>query len=166
MLIEPFGEGESLFYGKDQLHHLLNIEQKRTERSNKPFLLLLFDVSALMTEDSNKEILKKIKYALSSSLRESDLCGWFDHNKTIGVICPEIDIINANAIERIIRKIHIRFCEKLLPELVHNISLSFHTYPDTSNRLSVNYPFNVTLYPQITKWDSYKELNHPATETH
>ncbi|PKN72659.1 MAG: hypothetical protein CVU52_07700, partial [Deltaproteobacteria bacterium HGW-Deltaproteobacteria-10] len=37
--------GEYPFFSTTQLHHMLNIERKRTERSKKPFLLLLLDIS-------------------------------------------------------------------------------------------------------------------------
>ena len=43
-------EDDYTFYGKAPFHHLLRIERHRTERSGKPFLLLLLDISALMVE--------------------------------------------------------------------------------------------------------------------
>ena len=85
-LLENTFEGKYPFYDKSQFHHLLHLEKKRTDRSQKPFILLLFDVSALINDNLEEEILENIKYALSSSLRESDLSGWFEYNKTIGVL--------------------------------------------------------------------------------
>lgn len=156
--IEPHVEEEYPFYHKSQLHHMIRIEQKRTDRSKKPFLLLLLDISAFTAKERHKETLEKIKSVLSSSLREADVKGWFDHNKIIGVIFPEIALINANAIERIIHKIHARFCEKLNPELVKKFSLSFYIYPETNVDGPINYPFKVTFYPDITKLNISKNL--------
>ena len=46
--IESPVEGKYPFHSKSQLHHMLSIERRRTERSKKPFLLLLLDISGLM----------------------------------------------------------------------------------------------------------------------
>lgn len=165
-LLENTFEGRYPFYDKSQFHHLLHLEKKRTDRSQKPFILLLFDVSVLIDENLEEEILENIKNALSSSLRESDLSGWFEFNKTIGVICADITVINAKTIERIISKIHSRFCEKLNQEVVQKINLTFHTYPDNINTFSINYPFNVSRYPDITNMAPYTEMNGSSRKEH
>ena len=157
--IKSFIVGKYPFYSKSQLHHMLSIERRRTERSKNPFLLLLLDISGLIATAREKEILEKIKFALSYSLRETDIMGWFDDNKTIGIICPEISLTNSNSIEGIISKIHRRFCEKLNPELVKKINVSFHIYPETNGDISINGPFNITLYPDITKRTLGKEIS-------
>jgi hypothetical protein len=154
------------FYDKSQFHHLLHLEKKRTDRSQKPFILLLFDVSALIDEHFEEEILVNIKYALSSSLRESDLSGWFEYNKIIGVICADITVINAKTVERIITKIHSRFCEKLNQDVVQKINLTFHTYPDNTNHFSVNYPFNVSRYPDVANLAPYTDYDYPPRKGH
>ncbi|HUN55356.1 MAG TPA: sugar transferase [Smithella sp.] len=152
-------EGKYPFYSKSQLHHMLGIERRRTERSKNPFLLLLLDISGLIATARKKEILEKIKSALSSSLRETDMMGWFTDNKIIGIICPEISLVNSNSIEGIINKIHGRFCEKLNPELVKIINISFHIYPETSGDILINGPFNITLYPDLTKRTLGKKIS-------
>jgi lipopolysaccharide/colanic/teichoic acid biosynthesis glycosyltransferase len=156
---DPFVEGKYLFYGKSQFHHMLCIERKRTERSKKPFLLLLLDISSLMKKESHKEILEKIKSILYTSLREIDIRGWFDDNKTIGVICPKMVFINANPVEGIIRKIYDQFCERLDPELIKKLNFSSHIYPETYGDVSINGPFNITLYPDLTKRNLDRELS-------
>ncbi len=166
VLLENSFEDKYPFYDQSQFHHLLHLEKKRTDRSQKPFILLLFDVLALIDDHLEEEIFENIKYALSSSLRESDLCGWFEYNKIIGIICADITIINAKTIERIISKIHLRFCEKLNREVVQKINLTFHTYPDNINHFSINYPFNVSRYPDITNLDPYTDLNYPSRKEH
>ncbi|MDD4357289.1 MAG: hypothetical protein PHN98_08570, partial [Smithellaceae bacterium] len=65
MLLENRFEEHYPFYDKSQFHHLLHLEKKRTDRSQKPFILLLFDVSALINDNLEEEILENIKYALS-----------------------------------------------------------------------------------------------------
>jgi len=165
-LLENTFEGKYPFYDKSQFHHLLHLEKKRTDRSQKPFILLLFDISSLINDNFEEEILGNIQFALSSSLRESDLYGWFEYNKTIGVLCADITVINAKTVERIIGKIHSRFCEKLNQEVVQKINLTFHTYPDNINTFSINYHFNVSRYPDITNLTPYTEMNGPSRKEH
>ena len=165
-LLENRFEGRSPFYDKSQFHHLLHLEKKRTDRSQKPFILLLFDISSLINDNFEEEILGNIQFALSSSLRESDLYGWFEYNKIIGVICADITVINAKTIEKIISKIHSRFCDKLNRKVVQKMSLTFHTYPDNIYQFSINYPFNVNHGPEITNLESYTELDYPSRKGH
>jgi len=49
------------FYGKAHFHHLLRIERRRTDRSKKPFLLMLLDISSLIAKLPLEEILEKHK---------------------------------------------------------------------------------------------------------
>ena len=91
-------EEDYIFYSKSHFQHMLRVERKRTERSKRPFLLLLLDISDLMSLDNHREILGRIKTVLAASLREVDIRGWYDHPKTIGVIFTEMGHIDVNAI--------------------------------------------------------------------
>lgn len=128
-LIESSTENDESFYEKAQFRHLLRVEQMRAERSKRPLLLMLLDISALMENSHDDTIPEKITSALCPSLREVDIRGWYNHKKTIGVIFTEISSINAHSIEVIIGKIYQRFCERLDPELIKKINVFFHIYP-------------------------------------
>jgi len=145
--------GDHFFYGKSHFHHMLRIERGRTERSGKPFLLLLLDLSLLSPEQLQKDVIEKIKTALTASLRETDIRGWYDRNRIIGVIFTEMEVLDESSIGVVVRKIHSRFSEKLDPAVVLRISVSFHVYPETKTAISIKGPFNVTLYPELNKKD-------------
>lgn len=155
-------ESDYTFYGKSHFHHMLRIERKRTERSQDPFFLLLLDLSALLGKQHNKEILGKIKSVLASCLRETDIRGWYDHNRVIGVIFTETLSMDEHSIEGIFRKIRDKFSEKLDPEWVKKISISFHTYPETNGSASADESFNIKLYPDLTKQDLSKQFSMAA----
>ena len=159
---ETTTESDYTFYGKSHFHHMLRIERKRTERSQDPFLLLLLDLSALLGKQHNKEILGKIKSVLASCLRETDIRGWYDHNRVIGVIFTETLSMDEHSIEGIFRKIRDKFSEKLDPEWVKKISISFHTYPETNGSASADELFNIKLYPDLTKQDLSKQFSMAA----
>ena len=155
-------EEDYIFYSKSHFQHMLRVERKRTERSKRPFLLLLLDISDLMSLDNHREILGRIKTVLTASLREVDIRGWYDHPKTIGVIFTEMGHIDVNAIERIIHKIYGRLCQGLDPGWVGKIRISFHIYPETNGDISIKAPFDVNLYPDIMKRDAGQKLSLTA----
>ena len=166
---EPFpggpaaaAEEDYMFYSKSHFQHMLRVERKRTERSKRPFLLLLLDISGIMSLDNNREILGRIKTVLATSLREVDIRGWYEHAKTIGVIFTEIGHIDVNAIERIIHKIYGRLCRDLDAGWVAKIRISFHIYPEASGDISIKAPFDVNLYPDLMKRDDGQKLSLSA----
>ncbi len=128
-IMEPDMDCDDIFYEKSQFHHLLHVEKMRAERSQKPLLLMLLDISTIMSNGASSNTPAKIKAALSPSLREVDIRGWYSSNQTIGVIFTEISSIDSNAIEVIVRKIHRRFSESLDQELMNKINIFFHIYP-------------------------------------
>ena len=151
-----------IFYSKSHFQHMLRVERKRTERSKRPFLLLLLDISDLMSLDNHREILGRIKTVLAASLREVDIRGWYDHPKTIGVIFTEMGHIDVNAIERIIHKIYGRLCQGLDAAWVGKIRISFHIYPETSGDISIKAPFDIHLYPDLMKQDRERRVSLTA----
>jgi lipopolysaccharide/colanic/teichoic acid biosynthesis glycosyltransferase len=145
------------FYSKAHFHHLLRIERRRTDRSQKPFLLMLLDISTLVAELPSKEILEKLNAAMITALRETDIRGWCDHNRIIGVIFTEMASLDEPSIEVLFRKIHSRLSEKFAAELLIKINISFHIYPETKGYISLN-GFNIKLYPDITEHNLGKQL--------
>jgi exopolysaccharide biosynthesis polyprenyl glycosylphosphotransferase len=146
----PWAEDDHAFYGKPHFHHLLRVERRRTDRSKRPFLLLLLDLSHLIAEQPRKEILGKLNPALASALRETDIRGWYDHDRVIGVIFTEMASLDEPSIKRVFRKIHSRLSEKFAEELLKKINISFHLYPETQGHISIN-GFNIKLYPDHTE---------------
>jgi exopolysaccharide biosynthesis polyprenyl glycosylphosphotransferase len=154
----PEAEDDHIFYSKAHFDHLLQVEQRRTDRSQKPFLLLLLDISPLKTDRSFNNIMRKLKSAMASALRETDLRGWYEHNCIIGVIFTEMASLDEPSIEGVFRKIHSRLSEKFADELLEKIGVSFHIYPETQGRVSIN-GFNTKLYPYLTKQDLASQLS-------
>jgi lipopolysaccharide/colanic/teichoic acid biosynthesis glycosyltransferase len=158
-------EDDYTFYGKARFHHLLRIERCRTERSGTPFLLLLLDISALTDELRHDRIMDKLLSALRSALRETDIRGWYDHDRIIGVILTEMASLDTLSIGGIIRKIHSRLNENLGAELVGKISISFHIYPEAKEPISIDGPFDIKLYPELNKKDFRYQLAMAVKQT-
>lgn len=113
---------------------------------------MLFDISTLTAERPLQESLAMINPALASALRESDIRGWYDHHRVIGVIFTEMASLDEPSIEQLFQKIKGRLNEKFPEELLRKIDVSFHIYPESQGQLSLK-GFNRKLYPDLTERD-------------
>ena len=148
-LIVPVIENDPAFFDQSHFRHILRVQRMRTERSKKPFLLLLIDISRLIETTQDIKIVDEVKTSLNSLLREVDIRGWYHYNKIIGVLFTEIALMDKTFIDSVIHKIYNRFHEKLNPFWINNIYISFHVFPETNQELSAGVPFNLNLYPDL-----------------
>ncbi|MEN6321316.1 MAG: hypothetical protein ABFD82_21555 [Syntrophaceae bacterium] len=119
-----FFGSDHIFFSTSHFHHMLRIEKKRAERSHKPFLLVLFDISDLDTGKSNGCTSEKLKKIIISCSRETDIRGWFKHNMIIGTIYTEMASVDESSIETIFRKLHNKIGSILGAELVNMVKIS------------------------------------------
>jgi lipopolysaccharide/colanic/teichoic acid biosynthesis glycosyltransferase len=143
------------FFDQSHFRHILRVERMRTERSKKPFLLLLLDISRLIETTQDITVVDKVKEYLRPSLREVDIRGWYHNNRTIGVLFTEIAYIDETYIDTLIHKIYYRFLERLNPHWIKKIDISYHVFPEVNHGLLADEPFNINLYPDLVK----RELN-------
>ena len=142
------GEDPS-FFTETHFRHMLRVERMRTERSKTPFMLLLIDVSRLAEKYPFSDEIGLVKTALSSSLRETDIRGWYQTERTFGIIFTEIPIDTDNFVDSIIQKIYTRVCTRLDPDIVKNIAISFHLFPKIKVSQNIDETFNINLYPDL-----------------
>ena len=149
-------ENDHAFYDETHFRHMLRVERMRTERSKKPFLLLLLDISKLMVKYSQGDTLAAIRAALDPCLREIDIRGWYHNRRTIGIIFTEISAEQDAFVDLIIHKIYDRFCERLESEWINKIEISFHLFPEAGKGTFNDETFNINLYPDLTKRNTGK----------
>lgn len=130
-------------YSEDYFHNILYLERKKTERSEKPFLLMLLDIKRCEMAEKNK-VVNKIVQVLFSLTRETDTKGWYKHDSMIGVIFIEIDDI-----EVLQEKIYSNLSHELAAEQMNKIEISFHVFPERDNGNEPDISANLTLYPDI-----------------
>ncbi len=150
--VEQPTEIDCTFYSAPHFHHMFRIERKRTGRSQKPFLLMLIDISGLHTRQRNSYVCEKIKPILTSCSRETDIRGWYEYDKVIGTIFTEIASLNETSIGRIIQKLRIGINETLDADEVKRIKVSFHVFPEEIvNSTIIDELFNIALCPDLSK---------------
>jgi lipopolysaccharide/colanic/teichoic acid biosynthesis glycosyltransferase len=144
---------------EEAFHRMISLERKRTERSGKPFLLMLLDMGNGPRSDKSEKALDKILSALSLSTRETDITGWYKKNSVVGVMFTEFGAEDRNSI---LSTIMTRVSETLRNNLSSRqfgvISISFHLFPEEWNQDIPQRPSNPTLYPDLTRRDNAKKF--------
>jgi lipopolysaccharide/colanic/teichoic acid biosynthesis glycosyltransferase len=133
-------------------------ERRRTERSRKPFMLMLVD-------GYEQSLLKGFDYgqlleALAVSIRETDVVGWYKAGHVFGVIFTEINIDDRGAIidsmtSRMDDVLHIH----LGLEQLKGLQISFHVFPEDWHQGANGNPSNPTLYPDLSRRTTDKRID-------
>lgn len=71
---------------EEAFHYFLEIEQKRSQMSNRPFLLMLIDWNDAFIDNMRAD---KMLRRLTRSLRETDFVGWYREGRVIGAVLAQ-----------------------------------------------------------------------------
>ena len=125
----------------------LCLERKRAERSRKFFVLMLLDQGKPSQNGNGAGVLKKTVSAILSSIRETDIAGWYTGNTALGVIFAELGAADKKSILTALRaKVTTALRSNLRAEEANHLRISFHCFPegseegDTGRSLAKLYP--------------------------
>jgi hypothetical protein len=122
-----FFNGEHNFFHEPFFHKMLNLEQKRSERSQKQFLLILIDIQRLvMTENTNDTVTKFIQ-VLNWVSRDTDIKGWYETNKAIGIVYTGISFVS---IKSVVEKVKIEIANTFDVDQAAAIDVAHYLLPD------------------------------------
>jgi lipopolysaccharide/colanic/teichoic acid biosynthesis glycosyltransferase len=136
----------------------LSLEQKRTERSSKPFLLMLLEGDKLFQTDRRQRALQNILSSLSSSVRETDITGWFKENFIVGVIFTEVGSVDA-ATEAILKRVVTTLRQNLSSEEVDSIDITLHVFPDKWDEKQPGPPARLDMYPDLREQEDFRRVD-------
>jgi lipopolysaccharide/colanic/teichoic acid biosynthesis glycosyltransferase len=154
--LSPISEVSSLgdrgILNAEAFRRMIALERKRSERSRKPFMLLLLDMGDDLPSEKNGRVLGRILSALSLSTRDTDVTGWYSNNCVVGVMFTEIATEDGSAIPgTIIARVTETLRKNLAFEQFNRVSLSFHVFPEDWNHDGEQGPRNPTLYPDLSQ---------------
>jgi lipopolysaccharide/colanic/teichoic acid biosynthesis glycosyltransferase len=151
--------GERAILDADEFRRMITLERKRSERSRKPFMLLLLDMGDHLPSEKNGRILGKILSALSASARDTDVTGWYSKDCVVGVMFTEIAIEEGASTPT---TIHTRITEALQTNLTleqfNRVTLSFHVFPEDWDHEDPDGSSNPTLYPDLSQRDEGRKV--------
>ncbi len=140
------------FYPEGEFNSLIHIERKRTERSGKPFLLMLVDVKAFEKQKGKAKVMEKIAYTLCSCSRKIDIKGWYRRGAVFGVVFTEIARAAQAVNERIMKKMLHGLSLTLRPDELQKVKISLHPYPENpEEKPDDRNVFDLYLYPDLSR---------------
>jgi lipopolysaccharide/colanic/teichoic acid biosynthesis glycosyltransferase len=139
---------------EEAFRRMLVIERKRTERSGKPFLLMLVEAGNHQRSEKSAKALNSISRALLSSTRETDVIGWYKDGITVGAMFTGLVFDDKNAIlSTILTRVSNTLRDMLTSEQFNQVSISFHFFPDDWDNDNSGRPSNAVLYPDVSRRD-------------
>jgi lipopolysaccharide/colanic/teichoic acid biosynthesis glycosyltransferase len=138
----------------------LCLERKRAERSRKPFVLMLLEAREPFQNGNQDNVLDRTVAAIYSSIRETDLAGWYKVNLTLGVIFTELGAANMKSILSALRaKVTVALEANLRGEDLNHIYISFHCFPEDSEGGETRPPAIAKLYPDLVQRDDARKVS-------
>jgi lipopolysaccharide/colanic/teichoic acid biosynthesis glycosyltransferase len=144
--------------GEEVFRKMISLERKRSERTQRPFVLLLMDTGRPQPTEKNGRILLDILSALQSATRETDVMGWYETNAAVGVMFTEITLENNLILSTILGRIGDVLRGRLTTEQFSQIKFSFHLFPEEWDASNPERQSNPTLYPDLNKRDGANRL--------
>jgi lipopolysaccharide/colanic/teichoic acid biosynthesis glycosyltransferase len=143
--------------GEDAFGRMIVVERKRTERSGKPFLLMLLEAGNHQGSGKNGKPLDTMVSTLLSSTRETDVVGWYKEWTTVGVIFTGLLVDDKHSIlNTILTRVSTALRDKLTFEQFNQVSISFHFFPDHWDEDTSGRPSNRALYPDLSRRDDQR----------
>jgi lipopolysaccharide/colanic/teichoic acid biosynthesis glycosyltransferase len=152
-------ESERTVLDEEAFRRMISIERKRTERSQKPFLLMLLDRGNSNGSKKNGKALEDVIAALLASTRETDITGWYENGVVVGVMFTDLVFDDKSAIlSTMLARISATLRDNLTFEQFNQINISFHFFPDDWDHDSSGRPSNATLYPDLSRHNKSRRL--------
>lgn len=141
----------------EEFRRMIALERKRSERSRKPFVLLLLDMGD-RPSDRNGKILGNISSVLSASTRDTDVTGWYADGSVVGVMFTEIATEDSASIPgTIIARVTDTLRGHLSLEQFNRVRISFHVFPEQWDHEDQSGLSNPTLYPDLSRREDGKK---------
>ena len=131
---------------------VLSLERKRSERSRKPFVLVLMNIEGLGELNGNRDrFVHEVATALASFIRETDTSGWYDDGAVLGAIFTELgETVPLKAsVNSVVQKVGAALEKQLGTENSKRIKISWHVFPEKWSEKKPGGSIDAQLYPDL-----------------
>jgi lipopolysaccharide/colanic/teichoic acid biosynthesis glycosyltransferase len=151
---------ERVVLNETEFRRMISLERKRSERSRKPFLLMLLDFGTSLSLPRSEKVLADILDTLTRSVRETDTAGWYQDHSTFGIMFTEIDSDDHTvSVKALVARITEALRTGLTLDQFDRISVAFHVFPDDWHPGDSQRPGNSTLYPDLTEREKSRKAS-------
>lgn len=148
---KPESDGTRTVLSEEAFHKMISLERKRTERSRKPFVLMLLTTEESISSQESDQPLGEILSRLSVITRETDVTGWYTDNRVGGVMFTDFaDNGQESVLGIMISRVREALRDNLEVEQFDRVSISFHVFPEDWDQGGGNRLSDPTLYPDLS----------------
>jgi hypothetical protein len=98
---------------------------------------MLLEAQALLKKGEEQSVFNKVVAALSHSIRETDIKGWYKDHLVMGMIFTEVGAAEGKSITNaLLAKVTHALGATLTIEQLKSVKLSFHIFPEHSDENS------------------------------
>lgn len=130
---------------------MLRLERRRTERSGQAFALVLVSCDGF-DQEQRAAIAEVSAQALSRCIRETDVLGWYEERRVLGLLMMDIGASPEASIEVIVEKIYKELSQTFGSEVYCRLGLVVRVYPENGTE-EIFYP-DLTKQSDTTSWDN------------
>jgi lipopolysaccharide/colanic/teichoic acid biosynthesis glycosyltransferase len=136
---------------------MISLERKRTERSRRPFLLMLIDADPCLSPQTNGQKLNAILSAFATTMRETDIIGWYKTGSVVGLMFTELNLQDkTSVVATLLMRVRNALRDQLGPEQAGEINISLHLFPEDDHHDSERASSDPTFYPDLRGEDQSK----------
>jgi lipopolysaccharide/colanic/teichoic acid biosynthesis glycosyltransferase len=150
---------------EELFQRMISLERKRSERTQRPFVLLLIDAGRILPAAENSRVLLEILAALQAATRETDTMGWHAANSVVGVIFTEITLDNKLILSTILARISNALRDQLTSDQLGQVKFSFHLFPEEWDPDNPERQSNPALYPDLRRRNEFNRLGRVIKRT-
>jgi lipopolysaccharide/colanic/teichoic acid biosynthesis glycosyltransferase len=138
--------------GESDFRRIISLERRRTERSERPFLLMLLDFGGRVPADNHFQSLCQVLKGLALSTRDTDTKGWYRQNSIVGAVFTDLDNESRNGVlGNMLARVVGSLRECLTFEQLNQVSISLHLFPEKWEQDGQRFPGNPILYPDLVE---------------
>lgn len=136
-------------------------ERKRSERSRKPFVLMLVRKNVPRLQNGAGHLASSVPEALAKTIRETDTLGWFQSGSILGVIFSELGSVAEASVatKAIENKITAALELAVGPDVRDRVEIDFYTFPEDRHLDGYKLPIAPELYPDLFDVDEQKKTS-------
>jgi hypothetical protein len=126
------GDAHADVYNEEAFRYFLDIERKRSESSNRPFVLLLVDLTkqSMAPNEIDPPSAQTLLSAMALCVRETDFIGWYRTRSVVGaVLTQHADTAGAELQEAVSRRIAQVLDQRLPADLAQRVRVRVYQLP-------------------------------------
>lgn len=147
-----------------QLQAALCRERRRSERSGRPFLLMLAHLDHASDTEGQNLVVQKFLGVMGAAVRETDVVGWYRSDEVLGFIFTELGEAEKSAVLQSLKQrarnavYHEAYGTESLP-----IRCTFHFFPEDGETNGLAADLN--LYPELTQETGARKIGRTVKRT-